>query len=172
MTRLYRVGQFFRALLARVELDEVAILGAYLPRQAQTLFWQMPRRDQRHGLDVLYALRRNGHQDRALMQAALLHDVGKGDGVWLWHRVVVVLLQRWRPGWLHHLAQDRPRDWRHPFYVHLQHPVRGAALAEAAGCDPLAVALIRHHQGPVPKAWRGSRQGELLAALKAADGMN
>lgn len=169
---MYRVGQFCRALLARVEPDEEAVLETYLPRQAQTLFRQMPRQDQRHSLNVLYTLQRRGHKDRALMQAALLHDVGKGDGVWLWHRVAVVLLQRWRPEWLHRLAKDCPGDWRRPFYAHAQHPVRGAALAEGAGCDPLAVALIRHHQDPVPEAWRATREGELLAALKAADGMN
>lgn len=169
---MYRVGQFLRALLARVEPDEAEVLDVYLPHQAKSLFRQMPRHDQRHGLDVLYTLRRKGYRDRALMQAALLHDVGKGEGVWLWHRVVIVLLQRWRPGWLHRLAQDRPGGWKQPFYVHLQHPARGAALAEGAGCDPLAVALIRHHQGPVPEVWRGSREGKLLTALKAADGMN
>jgi hypothetical protein len=106
--------------------------------------------------------------------------------VGLWHRVLIVLLERWRPGWLRRLARDhpgdwrprsgdwRPRsgDWRRPFFVHLQHPARGAALAEAAGCAPLAVALIRHHQDPIPDEWRGTKKGELLAALKAADGTN
>jgi len=169
---LYRVSQFFRALLARVEPNEKLVLDACLPRQAQALFRQMPRQDQRHGLNVLYTLQRQGYQDRALMQAALLHDVGKGASVWLWYRVVIVLLQRWRPEWLCRLAKAQPGDWRYPFYVHLRHPARGAELAEAAGCDPLAVALIRYHQDPVPEAWRGSREGELLAALKAADGMN
>jgi len=142
--------------------------------------------DQRHALDVLYTLRDRGYTERALMQAALLHDVGKTEGVRLWHRVLIVLLERWRPGWLRRLARDLPanwrpstRDWRpsardlrYPFFVHLQHPARGAALAEAAGCDPLAVALIRHHQDPLPAEWQGTREGELLTALKTADGAN
>jgi len=31
------------------------------------------------------------------------------------------------------------------------------------------VALIRRHQEPLPAAWRGRREGRLLAALQAAD---
>ncbi len=175
----YRARQFFRALLARVDPDELSIADAYLPPQAQALFRGMRPNDQRHALDVVYALQGGGHTERALMQAALLHDVGKSEGVRLWHRVLIVLLERWRPGWLQRLARERRghpdpsvRGWRYPFCVHRQHPARGAALAAAAGCDPLAVALIRHHQDPLPAEWQGTREGELLAALKAADGAN
>ena len=35
---------------------------------------------------------------------------------------------------------------RYPFWAHANHPQLGAEMAAAAGCDPLAVTLIRRHQ--------------------------
>jgi hypothetical protein len=168
---VYRAGQFFRALAAQVRPDEQATLDAFLTPAQQALFRRMPRHDQRHSLDVLYTLRRRGQTDPALMQAALLHDVAKSSGIHLWQRVAVVLLKAMAPRILDWLAAA-PAGWRRGFYFHRQHPQRGAEWAAAADCDPLAVALIRHHQSPVPVEWQYSREGVLLAALQAADGEN
>ncbi len=131
----------------------------------------MPRHDQRHSLDVLYTLQCRGETHPALMQAALLHDAGKAGEVHLWHRVAVVLVRRLAPRLLNWLAAT-PAGWQRGFYVHRRHPALGAAQAAAAGCDPLAVALIQQHQSAMPQAWRHSREGALLAALQAADGDN
>jgi hypothetical protein len=168
---VYRAGQFFRALAARVRPDEQATLDAILTPAQQALFRRMPRHDRRHSLDVLYTLRRRGETDPTLMQAALLHDVAKSDGVRLWHRVAVVVLKAAAPRVLDWLAA-RPIGWRRGFYCHRHHPQRGAEWAAAAGCDPLAVALIRQHQLAVPTEWQNSREGALLAALRSADQEN
>ena len=73
----------------------------------------MPRNDQRHSLNVLRSLRAAGHDEPALMQAALLHDVAKSTGgVTLFHRVAVVLLKIVRPDWARSHGADpaaRPR---------------------------------------------------------------
>ena len=57
--------------------------------------------DQRHCLDVFEALLRSGQQDTAMLQAALVHDCGKGTlsgaTVRIWHRVVYVLLSPFSP---------------------------------------------------------------------------
>jgi len=167
---LHRVKQFARALGARVQPEEMRLLeGVLTPAQVE-LFRRMSPQDQRHALDVFFTLQREGHAERALLQAALLHDAGKcGGSLRLWHRVSIVLIRALWPGLLARIAREEPGSWRYPFFVHLHHAARGAELARAAGCLPLAVALIRRHQEPLPAAWRGRREGRLLAALQAAD---
>jgi hypothetical protein len=130
----------------------------------------MPVTDQRHAVALLRILRAEGHDDPALLQAALLHDVAKSSaGITIFHRVAVVLLHAFRPGWLTWLARDTGRSfWRRPFAVYINHPAIGAAWAEAVGCHPMAVSLIRRHQSPVPMS-SDDLEDRLLRLLQAAD---
>jgi len=174
----YRPRQFFRAVaasLAPLSKTGQAEVWAHLPEAGRPLFAAMPRPDQRHGLEVLRMLRAAGQDHPALMQAALLHDCAKSDGVQLWHRVAVVLLKAFWPGLLARWTVEPapPRgNWRYPFWVHANHPRRGAELAAAAGCDPLAVELIRRHQEPPGPSSDRPLADRLLAALQAADDDN
>ena len=186
---MYRVSQFFRALVAWVPKRELGLLSEYLtPLQAE-LFLRMPRCDQRHGLDVFYALRIKQHDDHDLLVAALLHDVGKtgnvlspstssgrrlskGGRLRLWHRVFIVLVEALRPQLLDRLAREEAHSWRYPFFVHQQHPQSGAELAQATGCSPITVELIRRHQEPLADNPLRTYRDELLAALQEADGVN
>jgi hypothetical protein len=106
----------------------------------------MPRPVQRHSLDVLYGLQERGEVAPELLAAALLHDVAKAAGVRVWHRVLSVLLRALHPGWLERLASSQPGTWRYPFWLQLHHARLGAEQAEAAGCAPATVQLIRYHQ--------------------------
>lgn len=170
---MYRVGQFFRALVAWVPKQEFSLLSEYLTPPQAELFQRMPRSDQRHGLDVFHALQGREHYDPDLLAAALLHDVGKSGGrLRLWHRVLIVLISALRPALLDRLASDETRSWRYPFFVHQQHPELGAQLAQAVGCSPTTVELIRCHQQPPSSNPLETRQDGLLAALQEADGVN
>jgi hypothetical protein len=169
----YRVRQFVQAVsasLAALSVEETAEARCALPAMAWPLFAAMPRGDQWHSIEVLRTLRARGYDDPALAQAALLHDCAKRrGGVTLFHRVAVVLLRAGRPellaGWAA-APEPGPGGWRQGFWAHARHPEAGAALASAAGCDPVAVALIRRHQEAAGKTDR------LLAALQAADDDN
>jgi len=176
---LYRSRQFFQALgagLTSLTLEERDLADEHLPGMARHLFHSMPPADQRHSLKVLAALHDAGHDHPALLQAALLHDCAKREGgVRLWHRVALVLLKAFWPALATHWAAEPAparADRCYPMWAYLHHPERGAALAAAAGCDPLAVALIRRHQEP-PAAHTGDPALDgLLAALQAADDDN
>jgi hypothetical protein len=173
----YRVSQFLRALTASwgsVAAEETQEAQAVLPEQAWGLFSAMPRQDQRHSLRVLRTLRRAGWSERGVLQAALLHDAAKRDsGLSLLHRVAIVLLKAFWPSLLVRwatLSEPARADPRFPFWAHAHHPERGAERAAAAGCDPLAVSLIRRHQEHLSAS--GGAADRALAALQAADDDN
>jgi len=180
MTRLlhairYRAGQFFAALRPALSAEDWAQVKAVLGRDtpALSLFRRMSAPDRRHAVAVLRAVRQAGEDHPALLQAALLHDVGKSLGQPLLHRVVIVLLNAFWPAALTTLS-DAPLTtarWRRPFVVHARHSEIGARWAAEAGCHPLAVALIRRHQQP-PPAEPLTLPDRLHRVLYRADGLN
>lgn len=128
----------------------------YLPPEPLALFRRMSSYDQEHAVDVLNRLRRQGWRDLGLMQAALLHDVGKAFlGANLWKRVAHVLL------W----AAQSDEGARNGYARHAE---VGAEAAHRAGCSPDVVALIRRHHAALPLPPR-NRLDDWLIALHFAD---
>ncbi len=175
----YRVGQFLRALTARVPEEEIEQAIHILTPEARELFRRQANQDQRHALEVYYALCQAGHTNPQLLSAALLHDVGKAvAGLSAWQRAIIVLLGRFVPCLLAYLSRGEPqghalslpKGWRRLFVVHARHPEMGAHWAQEAGCSPLTVALIRRHQDML--AVYKTEEDQLLAALQAADSRN
>ena len=160
----HRSRQFFRALRARLKEEERAEVTTHLTSAEQHLFYSMDVRDQRHALDVFYALEAAGHRDASLLAAAFLHDVGKGP-IRLWQRVAFVLLRAVSPRLLRRLARADDAGWRGALARCLDHAERGAALAEAASSMAETVRLIRLHRS-------AARDDAALALLQAADEAN
>jgi hypothetical protein len=86
--------------------------------------------------------------------------------------VFIVLIKALMPQLLERLAREEPRSWRYPFFVHQHHPELGAELAQAAGCSPTTVELIRRHQEPSASNLFRTYEDKLLSALQEADGVN
>ena len=93
-TKMRRFGRYF---FGRVTETERAELTRWLTPAQLALFESMHRADQRHGLDVVRALRADHQIDRDLLLAGLLHDCGKGRGLHVWHRVGWSLTDRYGP---------------------------------------------------------------------------
>jgi hypothetical protein len=157
---LAKVRQTKRHLLARVPARERDSVAAWLSAAQLAVFDGMHVADRRHGLDVVAALRAGGTADRELLLAGLLHDAGKGDAG-MPPRIVHSLGQAGF-GWVHRVASklgmrgtlERLRD----------HAESSARIAEAAGCSPRTVELIRWQDEP--------RDPEAGERLRLADEAN
>jgi hypothetical protein len=184
---IYRASQFFAALQASLSVwagggrsglspADQSLVSSILPEASQQrLFAQMLPNDQRHAVAVARTLRQAGHNQPALLQAALLHDVGKCLGQPIIYRVLIVLAEAFWPEALVRLSTASAEGtgvswWRRPFVIHAHHPSIGAAWAQEAGCDPLTIDLIAQHQDLLGEAITAEQR--LLAVLQWADGMN
>lgn len=141
-----KVRRFTRYFTGRVSAGERRDLAAWLSSAQMALFEQMHPADQRHGLDVLGALRGGGHTQPELLLAGLLHDCGKGRALHVWHRVGWSLGERY--GARIERGLERLPGFRTPFATMRDHAARSAELAAAAGCSPVTVELIRNQAEP------------------------
>jgi hypothetical protein len=141
-----KIRRFGRYFTGRVSVAERAGLAGWLTLAQLELFETMQRADQRHGLDVVAALRAAGHDQPELLLAGLLHDCGKGRAVHLWHRVGWSLAEHYGRGVEHGLAWLP--GFRAAFATMRSHAARSAELARATGVNALTAELIRNQAEP------------------------
>lgn len=122
--------------------------------------------DRRHGVQVARRVERalGDEASRAVLAAALLHDVGKTvAGLGTYGRVVATLCgavtdESTQQVWV------EARGFTRRVGLYLTYPPRGADLLAMADSDPLTVAWAREHHRP-PDEWTVPRAlGEALAA--------
>ena len=175
---IYRTRQFWHAFGSTPSSEDMALVNTLLAPPQNTVFTQMQRSEQTHALLVLHKLLDQREDDRDLLVAALLHDVGKSRfPLHLWERVVIVLtkkfcsecVQRW--GEWEFGNQQAPRGWRRAYIIAERHPTWGAEIAVETGCLQMAVNLIRRHQEKVPDSEFEDLciEDRLLLKLQAAD---
>jgi len=124
------VRRWWRALRAQPLTDaECAMVNRILGAAEAAAFFRFATHDQRHALEVLARLERAAPEaPRAVVRAALLHDIGKvDDNLSIAGRVAATLIGA--------------RGER--FARYLDHEARGAVLLAGIGSDPLTVALVR-----------------------------
>lgn len=169
----YRVEQFVRALIAQHAVPEQRIREAarILSPEARALFLQQAPQDQRHALAVYETLLENGHTREELLQAALLHDVGKAAArLRPWQRGIFVLAERFAPWALRHTVHSEADRSQSPLADYANHAEIGARWVTNAGCSPLTAKLVRQHEQPLEND--DPELAGLLAALQTADSAN
>lgn len=120
----------------------------------RVLWARMPDADRRHAVDVAHRV--GAARPRAVLAAALLHDVGKVEsGLGTFGRVGATLLG----------SVSRTR-WQGRVGAYLRHDELGARLLASAGSDRLTVAWAREHHLP-PEQW--TVPYDIGLALKLAD---
>jgi len=142
---LYRVRQFIQALLAGAKHIDYYWVSEVLPPNLYKLYLEMPRYEQVHSYRVAQDIARSSN-DPYLLQAALLHDVGKVYGkhhMSMLGRCLAVILDKFSPRLLRCLAREHYPFWS--FYLYIHHPKIGADKILRAGGDQQVAYIIRNH---------------------------
>lgn len=164
-----RVRQTILALFAWSRPADDMLAADHLPPALFTLYQRMSRSDRQHHLRVFKTLLHRNHHHPALLQAALLHDVGKTRVRFtIIDRIIAVLVKKLLPRHFKKWSQGEPRGWRKALIASAHHPAWGAEMVATAAGDELVVELIRHHQSPVSAEMEPTFK-TLLLQLQAAD---
>jgi putative nucleotidyltransferase with HDIG domain len=169
----YRIRQFKQAVSAP-ELSEaqLAEIQTVLSDSEFALFLKFDQGEQWHSYQVMRTLQEAGHTQPELLQAALLHDVGKTRSpLSVWDRSLIVAVKQVMPEKTAVWGKDNGDGWKRPFVVKEQHPEWGAEMAEVAGSSALVVSLIRRHQDNLPETAL-SEEDKLLHLLQWSDDQN
>jgi putative nucleotidyltransferase with HDIG domain len=165
----YRVWQFWRTLWDRPSISDLAAARKLLSPELFNLFQQMQLAEQAHALRVFSLVKAGGHHEQALLEAALLHDIGKSRfRLSAWERSWIVLGNALFPDRIKAWGNGQPVGWRRSFVVSERHPEWGAEMAAAAGAGELTVKLVREHQTASPDGF-STEEADLLAVLQQAD---
>ena len=178
---IQRIKQFVRAVKARLNDDDLNFINAYLNAKEQNLFFAMQIYDQRHVLNVAYTakkLMQRNHSnvnERLLLRACLLHDVGRtANDIFLLDKIFAVLLDKYLPSVAHKLAKYNKDNTnhcffskrRHALFIYYNHADIGALKLKEIGLNDIAK-IIKYHHSP-------QRQDDCqeLIILRKADSLN
>jgi predicted HD phosphohydrolase len=98
----YRVKQFIWGITARLSKDEISFINSYLNEKEKSLFFSLPVYEQVHSVKVakrvLKECENKELQDKMLIKASLLHDIGKiNSGLNLITKSILVLSDKMMP---------------------------------------------------------------------------
>jgi hypothetical protein len=100
--KLYRVKQFFWGLVARLTESDISFVNNNLDEHELKLFFKLPKNEQLHSVKVARIvgdeIKARGINDRNIIKAALLHDIGKIEsGLNIFSKSIMVLGDKYCP---------------------------------------------------------------------------
>ena len=151
MSAFGRVLQLFRAVTARVSVDDGKYIAAHLNAEEQKIFFAMSVADQCHSLRTAYTIERLVIEDKRgvdrefLIRCALLHDVGRKAGdLTIKGKIFVVLITSFAPKFAERLELNGNRA----LYVYHHHAELGAQKLQRIGLFKEAKIIAKHHSPP------------------------
>lgn len=160
---LIRIKQFFSAISAKLTKTDLDFINKYLNQEEKRLFFLLDLPTQKHSLNVtktsfILAKEYTNLDLNLLLKASLLHDIGKPSGeIKTWHRVIIVLINRFYPSLAKILALKDSRSiiktlfpgLGKAFYLQKNHPFLGGQIAKQNQLAPKIVKLIEEHHLPL-----------------------
>ncbi len=151
MSVIKRIKQFFRAISAKLTIDDKKYISTHLSPKEQKLFFAMDVVDQYHSIRVAYTIERfviedsQGIDKEFLIRCALLHDIGrvKGD-MSTFGKVFVVLISAVSKNF----ADKLERNGNHMIYIYRHHAEIGAKKLQDIGLYREAKIIAKHHSPP------------------------
>lgn len=151
MSVFRRVLQFFRAVTARVSVDDGQYISTHLNAEEQKIFFAMSVADQVHSLRTAYTIERLIIEDKRgvdrefLIRCALLHDTGRRAGdLTIKGKIFVVLITSFAPKF----AERLEINGNHALYVYHNHAEIGARKLQQIGLFKEAKIIAKHHAPP------------------------
>ena len=175
LIRDIRKGFLFLRRNQSITAEDLALLDRYLNEAEKECFHRMDEPDQIHSVHVARLCARSlancpQADERLVMTAALVHDVGKiGANLSLTFRTFWILGHKIAPRMLEWVAlrsaSARPGSLRQKMYVQITHPALGAEMLESTGTED-DVRLL------VSETWQRGSPGDPIEKriLLAADG--
>ena len=153
MSVFKRILQFFRAVTARITVEDGKYISAHLNAEEQKLFFAMSVEDQVHSLRTAYTVERLIIEDKRgvdrefLIRCALLHDTGRRAGdLTIKGKIFAVLITSIAPKF----AERLELNGNHALYVYHNHAEIGARRLQKLGLFKEAKIIAKHHAKPKP----------------------
>lgn len=168
---IHRLSQGLGALFSFARSPDLTLARRHLSSCEFEAFRRLSRSEQLHSLNVLRGvLAVEPAAPKALVAAALLHDVGKSRcRLSVWQKTLAVITEAIAPRLSVHLSQAESISvWRAPFTVRRHHAKWSGEILRNCGADTDVIWLVERHQDDAER-FRDHDCYTLLRLLQSAD---